>query len=113
MCHHVDGYGHKVDITGSLAVSEKSSLDSVGTCQNTELGIGNTGTSVVVGMNGYDYALTVLEVIGHEFDLVCKNMGHCNLYGGRKVDDRLLFRSGLPYVKNRIADLKCKFGLSL
>ena len=33
-------------------------------------------------------------------------MGHCHLYRGRQIDDCLMFRVRLPYIQNRIADLK-------
>ena len=113
VCGHIECNGHQVHVTCSLTVSEKCSLNSVCTCKNAQLGIRNAGASVIVGMNRYHNSLSVLQVIGHILDLIRKNMGHCNLYGGGKIDDGLIIRCGLPYIQDRIAYLECKLRLCL
>ena len=56
-------------------------------------------------MQGKYNVVSVFQVLADIFDLCCKYMRHCVLYGRRNIDDRLGICLWLPYIQNSIADL--------
>ena len=58
-----------INVSCSFAVAEESTFNSVGTCKQTQLGIGNCTAAVIVGVERYDNIFTAVEVIAHIFDL--------------------------------------------
>jgi hypothetical protein len=66
---HVQRERDEVDVSGSLSVSEEATLDTVGSREETELGGGNTGSTVVVGVEGDDDVLAVDDVAAEVLDL--------------------------------------------
>lgn len=65
----VEGEGDEVDVSGALSVAEEAALDTVGSGHESELRGGNSGATVVVGVEGDDDAFTVLDVAAEVLDL--------------------------------------------
>lgn len=65
----VEGEGDDVDVAGALAVPEEAALDAVGSGHEAEFGGGDSGSSVVVGVEGDDTAVTVGDVLAEVLDL--------------------------------------------
>ena len=111
--HHIVCKSDDIYVSGSLTVTEESSFHSVRSRQYSQLGISHSGSAVVVRMNTEYNIIPVLQIFAHILDLASENMGHGNLYGGRKIDDHLLVLGGLPYIQHCVADLKSVLGLGL
>ena len=62
---------HNIRITCSLTVSEKSTFNSVCTCHNTKLTCSYCTSSVIVCMEAYNKAVSVLYISAYIFHLVC------------------------------------------
>ena len=73
---HIEGNCNNINVTRSLTVSEKCSLNSVSTRQKTHFGVGNGASSVVVGMERNKHAIAVLKVFMHILNLICINVRH-------------------------------------
>jgi hypothetical protein len=66
---HVESEGDEVDVSGTFTVSEEATLYSVGTGHKSKFGSGDTGSSVVVGVEGNDDVFSLLDVSAEVFDL--------------------------------------------
>lgn len=104
---HIHTKRYNIHITGTLTISEQSSLNSVSTCKKTHLGVCNATSTIIVRMKRNDHVFTVFQIITHVFHLTCIHMRHRMLNRNRQVDDRFVICSGLPYIQNRIAHLQC------
>src|SRR5690606_1342793 len=78
----VDALGEEVhaerdqaDVAGALAVAEQAAFDAVGAGHVAEFGGGDGGAAVVVGVDGEDDRVAVLEVAVHPLDLVGVDVG--------------------------------------
>ena len=110
---HVVSQSQDIYITGTLTVSEQSSLYTVCACKQCQLGSCHAGSTVIVRMYAQDHAVTILEVTIHPLDLVCINIRSVHLNGGRQVEDDRLLRSCLtPGILNSGTYLKCIIQLS-
>ena len=78
---HVHADRDNIHVSGSLAVSEQRSLDTVCSGKDTHLCIGNAAAAVIVRMSASNDALPVLKVRMHPFNLVRIHIGGGHLYG--------------------------------
>ena len=108
---HVHADRDNIHVSGSLAVSEQRSLDTVCSGKDTHLCIGNAAAAVIVRMKGKNDIIAVFQVFAHVFHLACINVRHGKLHGARQVDDGFAVCSRLPYVENGVAHLKRIFRL--
>ena len=108
---HIHTQCYNIHITGTLAISKESTLNSVSACQKAHLGICNTASTVIVRMKGNDYVFTVFQIVTHVFHLACIHMRHGMFNSNRQVDDCLVIFRWLPYIKNCVANFQCIFRL--
>jgi hypothetical protein len=66
----VQRQGHQVDVTGALAVAEQAAFDAVGAGHQAQLGGGDAGATVVVGVQADDHAVAAADIAAEPFDLV-------------------------------------------
>ena len=100
----VHGHGDDVHVAGALPVAEEGALDPLAPGQQGQFPGGHGGAPVVVGVDGDDDVLPVMEVLAHVLNLLGIDMGHGHLHGGGEVDDHLPLRPGLPHVDDGVAD---------
>ena len=106
MAYHVHCHRDDIHIAGSLSVAEQGSFDSVCTCQHTQLRIGDTASSVVVGMHAEHHIFPVFQVLVEIFHLGSEDMRHCNLDRSGNIDNRFILFYGLPHIQHRIAHIQ-------
>ena len=111
--HRVDALAEQVqaqrdqaDVAGALAVAEQAALDPVGAGQHGQLGVGDGGAAVVVGVHGQAHVLAAGQVPAHPLDLVGVDVRRGPLDRARQVEDDLPARAGLPDVHDGLADLQ-------
>ena len=107
----VHGHGDDVHVARALAVAEEGALDPVAPGQQGQLAGGHSGAPVVVGVDGEDHVLPVVQVFAHVLDLLGIDVGHGHLHGGGQVDDDLALGPGLPDVDDGVADAQGKLHL--
>ena len=98
-----------IHVTCSLAVSEEGSLYPVTACQQPQLGISHSSSSVIVRVQRYYEVFPVMKILAHIFNLRCINVRHRHCHCSREIDNNLVFRCRLPYIDNFVADFSCKF----
>ena len=76
---HVHADRDNIHVSGSLAVSEQRSLDTVCSGKDTHLCIGNAAAAVIVRMKGKNDIIAVFQVFAHVFHLACINVRHGKL----------------------------------
>ena len=69
VAEHVHRYRYDIDVSCPLAVAEERSLDPVAACEESQLGVCNGCSSVIVRMERDDQVFPVVEVCTHIFDL--------------------------------------------
>ena len=72
MSEHIHCNSNDVRISCSFTVAEKCSFYSVSTCKQSQLCVGNAGSSVVVWMKGDLNAISSVKSSIHVFHLICK-----------------------------------------
>ena len=92
MTEHIHCNCDQIHITGSLSVSKERALHPVGSGQHAHLGITDSASSVIVGMNADKHAVPVFQVLVNVLNLSGEYMRHCNLDRGRYVDNHLSVR---------------------
>ena len=102
----IDAERDEVDIPGALAVAEEAALDAVGAGEVAELGGGDGGAAVVVGVEAQKHVLAVGEAPRHPLDRIGVDVGARHLDGGRQVDDDLAVGGRLEDLDDLIADLE-------
>ncbi|MNF31098.1 hypothetical protein D3C84_118510 [compost metagenome] len=102
---HVQRQGHQVDVAGALAVAEQAALDAVGPGHQAQLGGGDAGATVVVGVQADEHRVAAADVTAEPLDLVGVDVGRGALNGSRQVEDDLVVRGRLPDIDHRVADL--------
>ena len=102
---HIHGKCNDIYITCSLTITKQCTFDTVSTCQQSQFCITDTASSVIMGMQAQSHCFTIFQILADIFYLGCKYMRHCNLYCGRNIDNNLILRLRLPYIKNCIAHL--------
>ena len=105
MGEHIHCHGHNIHVSGTLTISEKCSLDTISSGQNTQLRRCHTAATVVVRMQGKNNIVSVFQMLADILDLCCKYMRHRIFHGRRNIDDRLGICLWLPYIQNGIAHL--------
>ena len=90
----VHGHGDDVHVAGALPVAEEGTLDPLAPGQQGQFRGGHGGAPVVVGVDGDDDVLPVMEVLAHVLNLLGIDMGHGHLHGGGEVDDHLAAPAG-------------------
>ena len=103
--------GHEVDVAGAFAVAEERALNAVGAGEHRELGGGDAGAAVVVGVERDERAVAAREVRAHPLDLVGVNVGRGVFNGRGEVEDDLVGGGWLPDVGDRLADFEREFEL--
>jgi hypothetical protein len=101
----VQRHGHQVDVAGALAVAEQAAFDAVGAGHQAQLGGGDAGATVVVGVQADDHAVAAVDVAAEPFDLVGVDVRRGAFDGGRQVEDHLVLRRRVPDLDHRVADL--------
>ncbi len=94
-----------VDVAGPLAVAEERALDPVGAGHHAELGSGDTGAPVVVGVQREDDRIPAVEIGVHPLDHVAVDVGRAHLDRGREIEDDRIVRRRLEDVHHGFADL--------
>ena len=100
----VQTQGHQVHVAGALAVAEQAPLDPVRPGQVAQLRGGHTRAAVVVGVQGQDDVLPVVQVTAHPLDGVRVHVGGGHLHGGGQVDDHLPSVADLEGLGHLVAD---------
>ena len=108
---HVVSNCQNIDVSGSLAVSEESSLHALCAGKKSKLCSCHAASSVVVRVHTQNDAVSVLEMAAHPLDLVRVNIGSRQFYCRGEVEDHRLFRGGLPDILHCRADLQGKIQL--
>ena len=90
---------------------KESSLYAIRSGENSELGIADAATTVIVRVKGQNHILSVFQIFAHVFDLTCVYARHGELDGTRKVDDGFAVCSRFPHIKNSITYLEGVLGL--
>ena len=108
---HIKSKRYYVNVTGTLTVSEQSTLYSVSAGKQAKLAVCNGTASVIMGMKRNDNVLPVHHILAHILYLTCVNVRKRHFNGNGQIDYNLIIGGGLPYVKHRIAYLKRKFRL--
>ena len=106
LAEQVQAQGDQADVAGALAVAEQAALDPVGAGQHGQLGVGDRGAPVVVGVHRHADVLAPRQVAGHPLDLVRVHVRGGPLDGAGQVEDDLAARAGLPDVHHRLAGLQ-------
>src|SRR4029077_10326958 len=75
LTEQVQPQGDQAYVAGALAVAEQASLDPVGPRQHGQLGVGDRGAPVIVGVYGQAYVFPVRQVPAHPLDLVGVDVG--------------------------------------
>jgi hypothetical protein len=101
----------QVDVAGALAVAEQRAFDPFRAGHQGQLGGGDRGAAIVVGVHAQDEAVPLVDVSMAPFDLVRIDVRCAHLDRRRKVEDHLLVRGRLPHVDDRIRDLLGKVEL--
>ena len=65
----VEGHRDQVDVSSSLSARKETSFHSISSCHETQLGRGDSSSSVVVSVKGDDDAISVFDVSTKVFDL--------------------------------------------
>ena len=95
---------HQIGITGALAVAKQAAFNPLCACQQRQLGAGNTGAAIVMGMHADAHLLTARKVATEVLNLVGIDIGHAHFNGGRQVDDHRPRGIGLPDIGHRFAN---------
>ena len=101
---HVHSQGDHVHVAGALAVAEESGLHAVSARQQTQLGGGHAGATVVVGVEGDDGPLPAGQVADEVLQHVGKLVGHAVFHGGWQVQNDGVLRGGVEVVQHGGAD---------
>ena len=77
---HVEGYSYDIQVTGTLAVTEQRTFDTVRTGQKCQLGAGNARTTVIMRMHADYCCFTVFNMTAEVFNLIgiCIRRTHFN-----------------------------------
>ena len=88
---HVEGYSYDIQVTGTLAVTEQRTFDTVRTGQKCQLGAGNARTTVIMRMHADYCCFTVFNMTAEVFNLIgiCIRRTHFNSRG--QVEDNRVF----------------------
>ena len=113
LAEQVQAERHQADIPGPLAVAEQAALDPVRPGQHRQLGVGNRGAPVVVGMHGQADVLAPGQLAAHPLDLVGVHIGRGALDGAGQVEDDLPAGPRLPDVHHRLAYLRGEIQLGV
>ena len=87
---HIHGHGDHIQVAGALTVAEQGGLNAVGASQQTHLSSGDTGATVVVGVEGDDGTLPTGQVADEVFQLIGELIRHTVFDRGRQVQDDLV-----------------------
>ena len=101
---HVEGYSYDIKVTGTLAVTEQSAFDTVGTGQKCQLGAGNTGTAVIVRMHADNCCFTVFNMTAEVFNLIGIGVRRTHFNSRRQVEDNGLFFARAHFLHYRLAN---------
>ena len=93
LAEQVQAQGDQAYVAGPLAVAEQAALDPVRAGQHGQLGVGDGGAPVVVGVHGHADVLAVRQVPAHPLDLVGVHVRGGPLDGARQVEDDLPARA--------------------
>ena len=89
----VERHGHEAAVAGALTIAEQAALDAVGPGHQAQLGRGDTGAAIVMGVQADHRALPVGEVAAEILNLIGVDIGRRRLdRGGEVEDDRMLGR---------------------
>ncbi len=102
----VEGEGDQVDVPRPLPVAEQAALDALGAGHQAELGCRDGRPAVVVRVDGHDRAVPAREVPAEPLHAVGVDVRREGLDGRRQVDDHLRAGSGIPLLRNGLADLE-------
>src|SRR6201999_2988653 len=105
LAEQVQAQGDQADVAGALAVAEQAALDPVGPGQHGQLGVGDGGAAVVVGVHGQADVVAVRQVAAHPLDLVGVHVRGGPLDRAGQVEDDLPARARLPDVHHAGADV--------
>ena len=103
---HIHGHGDHIQVAGALTVAEQGGLNAVGASQQAHLSSGDTGATVVVGVEGDDGTLPTGQVADEVFQLIGELIGHTVFdRGGQVQDDLVVFVVAWRAVMHGVADL--------
>jgi len=105
LAEQVQGKRHKVHVPSSLAVAEEGPLDALGARHQGQLGGGDGGAAIVVGVHAEDPAVAAADVAVAPLDLVGVDVWRAHLDRRRQVEDHRPLGSRRPDLQHRLADL--------
>jgi hypothetical protein len=110
---HVQRHGDDIQVARPLSVAEQRPLDPLGTGQEAELGRGDAGPPIVVGVQADDRTVSPAQPVGEPLDLVGVDVRRGAFHRGGKVQNDGPFGSRPPFVHDRLADFQSvvRFGL--
>ena len=101
---HIHSQRDGVHVAGALAVAEEAALDALSTSQHSQLGVSDAAAAVVVGVGRKNHAVTIFQMLGAPFNLICVDVGHAHLDRDWQVNDHGAVGGGLHDVENGVAD---------
>ena len=109
LCKHIHGKCHYIHISCTLSVSKQRTFYSVCTSKQTKFRICNATSTVIMWMLRKNYIFTIFHILTHVFNLTRIHMWHRQFYSYRQINDCLILRCWLPYIKNCITYFQCIF----
>ena len=113
LAEQVQAQGHQIHVAGALALAQQATLDAVRAGEQRQLGGGDAGAAVVVGVDGQGHKLAAAQVAAHPLDLVSEHVGRGALDSGRQVEHDLAPLARLPHVHDGLADLEGEIELGV
>ncbi len=102
----VQGERDQVDVPRPLPVAEEAALDALGAGHQAELRRRDGRPAVVVRVDGHDRAVPAGEAPAEPLHAVGVDVRREGLDGRRQVDDHLRVGSGIPLLRDGLADLE-------
>ena len=109
LTEQVDAERDEVDVAGPFTVAKQASLDAVGAGHVPQLGRGDCGSAVIVGVQRDDDVLAVIDVSAHPLDTVRVHVRRCHLDRCGQVNDDFTFGGRLQDLKDLVAHVDGEF----
>ena len=104
MGEHIKSYRNDIQITGTLAITKKGTLNAVRAGHEGQLGGGNAGTAVIVRMDADDGSLTILHIAAEVLNLVRISIGSAHFHSGGQIKDNRIFLSSAHFLHYGLAN---------
>ena len=95
---------HHVKVTGALTVTENAAFRAVSSGKQCKFRGSNALAAVIVAVRTDNHTVTVADMPGKIFNLVCIDIRRCTFHRRRQVQDNLVFRRTAPLRLYRLTD---------